>query len=189
MSIYVLLYVYIYKELRAGSSRSFARTRPGGYTNGVSEGNIAGTEDIVRKDMQKSPGENPFGLFLVKLPAFRLWQQKKTLRNISAAPAICFRSPGLVFFSQIRVGQNGRRFNIYKFRSMYMGAEERKKELVEQGRVKDGLLLKMEFNLRVIGNKILSDDTKKTGNSQFIRDTSLDEFPQFWNELKGEWAM
>lgn len=105
------------------------------------------------------------------------------------APAIYFRSPGPVFFSQIRVGQNGRRFKIYKFRSMYMDAEERKKELIEQGRVKDGLMFKMEFDPRVIGNKILPDGTKKTGIGQFIRDTSLDEFPQFWNVLKGDMSL
>ncbi len=108
---------------------------------------------------------------------------------VFVAPAIYFRSPGPVFFSQIRVGENGRRFKIYKFRSMYMDAEERKKELIEQGRVKDGLMFKMEFDPRVIGNRILPDGTKKTGIGQFIRDTSLDEFPQFWNVLKGDMSL
>ena len=51
------------------------------------------------------------------------------------APAIYIKSPGPIFFSQYRVGKNGRKFKIYKFRSMYMDAEERKKELMKQHRV------------------------------------------------------
>lgn len=47
------------------------------------------------------------------------------------APAIYIKSPGPIFFSQYRVGKNGRKFKIYKFRSMYMDAEERKKELMK----------------------------------------------------------
>lgn len=48
------------------------------------------------------------------------------------APIIYIQSPGPIFFTQIRIGKNGRRFKIYKFRSMYMDAEERKKELMAQ---------------------------------------------------------
>ena len=78
---------------------------------------------------------------------------------------------------------------MYKFRSMYMDAEERKKELMAQNRVKDGRMFKVEFDTRVIGNKILPDGTKKTGIGNFIRVTSLDEFPQFFNVLKGDMSL
>lgn len=108
---------------------------------------------------------------------------------IFIAPVIYISSPGPIFFSQTRVGQNGKRFKIYKFRSMYMDAEERKKELMAQNRVKDGMMFKMDFDPRIIGNKILPDGTKKTGIGHFIRVTSLDEFPQFFNVLKGDMSL
>jgi exopolysaccharide biosynthesis polyprenyl glycosylphosphotransferase len=92
------------------------------------------------------------------------------------APAIKLDSPGPVFFSQTRIGKNGRRFKIYKFRSMYIDAEERKKELEAQNQMK-GLMFKMENDPRVT----------KVGN--FIRKTSLDEFPQFLNVLKGDMSL
>ena len=69
-----------------------------------------------------------------------------------------------------------------------MDAEERKQELMDQNRVKDGLMFKLDFDPRVIGNEILPDGTKKTGIGEFIRKTSLDEFPQFFLVLKGTLA-
>ena len=108
---------------------------------------------------------------------------------IFVAPAIYISSPGPIFFSQIRVGKNGKKFRMYKFRSMYLDAEERKKELMEQNRVKDGMMFKMEFDPRVIGNKVLPDGRTKKGIGQFIRDTSLDEFPQFFNVLLGDMSL
>ena len=96
---------------------------------------------------------------------------------IILGPIIYIKSPGPVFFSQIRIGKNGRRFKIYKFRSMYMDAEERKKELMAQNEMQ-GLMFKMENDPRII---------KGIGN--FIRNTSLDEFPQFWNVLKGDMSL
>lgn len=105
------------------------------------------------------------------------------------APVIYIKSPGPIFFSQYRVGKNGRKFKIYKFRSMYMDAEERKKELMKQNRVSDGMMFKLDFDPRVIGNEILPDGTKKTGIGNFIRVTSLDEFPQFFNVLKGDMSI
>ena len=92
------------------------------------------------------------------------------------APAIKIDSPGPVFFSQVRVGKNGRRFRIYKFRSMYIDAEERKKELEAQNEIK-GLMFKME------------NDPRVTKVGAFIRKTSLDEFPQFLNVLKGDMSL
>lgn len=50
-------------------------------------------------------------------------------------------------------------------------------------------MFKLDFDPRVIGNEILPDGTKKTGIGNFIRSTSLDEFPQFWNVLKGDMSI
>ena len=100
-------------------------------------------------------------------------------------PAIYLKSPGPIFFSQIRVGKNGRKFKLYKFRSMYLDAEERKKELMEQNRISDGLMFKLEYDPRIIG----SEKGKGKGIGNFIRKTSLDEFPQFWNVLKGDMSL
>ncbi len=105
------------------------------------------------------------------------------------APAIKKQSPGPVFFLQERVGRNGRKFKMYKFRSMHMDAEERKKELEQQNRMQDGMMFKLEFDPRIIGNEILPDGTHKTGLGDFIRHTSLDEFPQFFNVLKGDMSL
>ena len=66
-----------------------------------------------------------------------------------------------------------------------MDAEERKAELMSQNKMSDGRMFKLDFDPRVIGNKILPDGTRKTGIGEFIRKTSLDEFPQFWNVLNG----
>ncbi len=92
------------------------------------------------------------------------------------APAIKLDSPGPIFFSQTRIGKNGRRFKIYKFRSMYIDAEERKKEL-EANNEMDGLMFKMNHDPRI------------TKVGAFIRKTSLDEWPQFLNVLKGDMSL
>ena len=92
------------------------------------------------------------------------------------APMIYISSPGPIFFSQIRVGKNGKKFKMYKFRSMYMDAEERKKELMAQNQM-DGLMFKMK------------DDPRITKVGKFIRKTSIDEFPQFFNVLKGDMSL
>ncbi len=105
------------------------------------------------------------------------------------APVIYFSSPGPVIFSQYRVGKNGKKFKIYKFRTMYMDAEERKKELMENNRVKDGMMFKLDFDPRIIGNKVMPDGTLKFGIGSKIRALSLDEFPQFLNVLKGDMSL
>lgn len=92
------------------------------------------------------------------------------------ALAIKLDSRGPVFFSQTRIGKNGRRFQIWKFRSMYLDAEERKKELEAQNEVK-GLMFKM------------NDDPRITRVGKFIRKTSIDELPQFWNILVGDMSL
>ena len=96
--------------------------------------------------------------------------------SIFLVPAIKLDSPGPAIFSQIRIGKNGRRFKFYKFRSMYIDAEERKKELMKNNEM-DGLMFKME------------DDPRITKVGKFIRKTSLDEFPQFWNVLIGDMSL
>ena len=93
-------------------------------------------------------------------------------------PMIYRASPGPIFFSQTRVDKNGRKFKIYKFRSMYMDAEERKKELMAQNKIADGLMFKMDDDPRII-----------KGIGHFIRDCSIDELPQLWNVLKGEMSL
>ena len=91
-------------------------------------------------------------------------------------PIIYIQSPGPIFFKQNRVGKNGRIFKIYKFRSMYMDAEERKKELMAQNKM-SGLMFKMD------------NDPRITPIGRFIRKTSIDEFPQFINILKGDMSL
>jgi lipopolysaccharide/colanic/teichoic acid biosynthesis glycosyltransferase len=108
---------------------------------------------------------------------------------IFVAPVLYISSPGPIFFTQERIGKNGKHFKMYKFRSMYMDAEARKQELMAQNRHGGNLMFKLEFDPRIIGNKILPDGTRKTGIGQFIRDTSIDEFPQFFNVLKGELSL
>ena len=105
--------------------------------------------------------------------------------TIFLGPAIYLSSPGPIFFSQMRVGKNGKRFKIYKFRSMYMDAEERKKELMERNEMQ-GLMFKIAADPRIIGS---GPDGTKHGLGWFIRKTSLDEFPQFWNVLKGDMSL
>ena len=92
------------------------------------------------------------------------------------ALAIRLDSPGPIFFAQTRIGKNGRRFKIYKFRSMYIDAEERKKELASQNEMQ-GLMFKME------------NDPRITKVGKFIRKTSIDELPQFFNIVKGDMSL
>ncbi len=93
-----------------------------------------------------------------------------------AAMAIRLEDPGPIFFSQERVGENGRVFRIWKFRSMYVDAEERKRELLDRNEM-SGAIFKIK------------DDPRVTRVGRFLRKTSLDEFPQFWNVLKGEMSL
>ncbi len=92
------------------------------------------------------------------------------------AIAIKLDSPGPVLFAQTRIGKNGRRFKIYKFRSMYTDAEARKKELETQNEMQ-GLMFKME------------NDPRITKVGKFIRKTSIDELPQFFNIVKGDMSL
>lgn len=95
---------------------------------------------------------------------------------VLVAPAIKIESKGPIFFRQKRVGKNGRIFYIFKFRSMYIDAEERKMELMAQNEM-SGLMFKMK------------DDPRITKVGKFIRRTSIDELPQFINVLRGDMSL
>lgn len=92
------------------------------------------------------------------------------------ALAISLDSPGPIFFGQKRVGENGRTFRCWKFRSMEAGAERRKRKLLGQNEMK-GAIFKIK------------DDPRTTRVGRFLRRSSLDELPQFWNVLKGEMSL
>ena len=104
-------------------------------------------------------------------------------------PMIYLKSPGPIFFVQTRVGKNGRKFKLYKFRSMYLDAEARKVELMAQNRMQGGLMFKLDYDPRIIGCEKRADGSVKKGIGNYIRDWSLDEFPQFFNVLKGDLSL
>ncbi|MFN2305278.1 MAG: sugar transferase, partial [Anaerolineales bacterium] len=93
-----------------------------------------------------------------------------------AAMAIKLDSNGPVIFKQKRVGQHGRIFYLYKFRSMYENAEDLKKELIQKNEM-NGNMFKLRYDPRI------------TSVGRFLRNSSLDEFPQFINVLKGEMSL
>lgn len=95
---------------------------------------------------------------------------------IPIALVIKLNDPGPILFSQTRLGWMGKPFKIWKFRSMYVDAEARKKELENQNQA-DGKVFKME------------NDPRITKVGRILRKTSLDELPQFWNVLKGEMSL
>ena len=104
-------------------------------------------------------------------------------------PRLKKASPGPILYRQERIGQNGRRFKMYKIRSMYLDADARKQELMDQNRVSDGLMFKLDFDPRIIGNETLPDGTHKTGIGEWIRKTSIDELPQGFNVLLGQMSL
>ncbi|NOY52986.1 MAG: sugar transferase [Deltaproteobacteria bacterium] len=95
---------------------------------------------------------------------------------IAVALLVKLTSPGPVFFKQERMGLNGRRFMMYKFRSMYVDAEERLTELEDQNEM-TGPVFK------------ISDDPRVTPVGRFIRKFSIDELPQLFNVFKGEMSL
>lgn len=93
-------------------------------------------------------------------------------------PIIYIKSPGPILYTSERIGMNGRRFRMYKFRSMIPNAEALKEDLQTENMIKDGMMFKMKDDPRII-----------PGIGNFIRKTSLDEFPQFFNVLKGDMSL
>lgn len=94
----------------------------------------------------------------------------------AVALAIMLDSPGPVLFKQPRMGRHGRVFSMYKFRTMCVDAEERKEQLLQANEM-DGCIFK------------LRNDPRVTRVGRFLRRTSLDEFPQFLNVLRGEMSI
>ena len=92
------------------------------------------------------------------------------------ACAVKVTSKGPIFFSQKRVGKNGELFEMYKFRSMVVNAEELKGNLEDQNEM-SGPMFKIK------------DDPRVTKVGKFIRKTSIDELPQLWNVLKGDMSL
>ena len=86
-------------------------------------------------------------------------------------------SPGAVLFSQIRIGQHGKRFKCWKLRSMYVDAEERKQDLEKHNEMAGGVIFKMKRDPRI------------TRVGRFIRKASIDELPQLWNVLLGDMSL
>jgi len=113
-------------------------------------------------------------VFDVVVSAFTLLLMSPVLLGV--ALAIKLESRGPIFFRQRRVGLNGRPFWVYKFRSMCQDAEQ-KLAVLRQHNEMDGPVFKMRADPRV------------TRVGRFIRKTSLDEFPQFWNVLRGEMSV
>lgn len=99
-----------------------------------------------------------------------------SLLTLILAPLIKVESSGPIFFTQIRIGKNGRKFKLYKFRSMYEDAEARKKELMDKNEM-NGLMFKVDKDPRI------------TKIGRFLRKTSIDEFPQFFNVLRGDMSL
>ena len=102
------------------------------------------------------------------------------LLMLTAGMMIKIKDPGPMFYTYERVGTNGKTFKMIKFRSMVMNADKMKEQLMkEQGY--DGLMFKMEHDPRIIGGE--------NGIGEFLRKTSLDEFPQFFNVLLGQMSI
>lgn len=100
------------------------------------------------------------------------------LAPVFATIALIVKSDGgPVFFRQTRIGLLGREFKMLKFRSMVVDAEARLKELLARNEKASGVTFKMK------------DDPRITKVGRFIRKSSLDELPQFWNVLKGEMSL
>lgn len=122
---------------------------------------------------------NPTGLLYKRITDF-VFGSLGCLLLLAMLPAVALAirldSPGPVFFRQRRMGQNGRIFDIVKFRTMYIDAEQRKRELLARNEMQ-GLMFKMK------------DDPRITPVGRFLRKTSLDEFPQFINVLRGEMSL
>ena len=97
-------------------------------------------------------------------------------------------SPGPILFKQTRIGFNGKRFQIFKLRTMYLNAEERKAELMKDNRVSDGMMFKLDWDPRIIGNKIVNGK-QVTGIGEKLRSGSWDEWPQFFNILIGNMSL
>lgn len=160
MGVTVRLVVDFYKSRRADSFVSTVGTYPIITYHTIT---LNATEQLVKRIMDIIGGIA--GIILAS-PIMLI-----------TAIAIKLDSPGPVLFCQTRVGQNGRYFKIYKFRSMYIDAEERKKELMAQNEIQGGVMFKMK------------NDPRITRVGRIIRKLSIDELPQFFNIVQGTMSL
>jgi exopolysaccharide biosynthesis polyprenyl glycosylphosphotransferase len=96
---------------------------------------------------------------------------------IVTALAIVIENPGPIFYSQTRIGKDGKPFDFYKFRSMVVNADKIKDELIQQNESEDGVIFKMKKDPRI------------TKVGRLIRRFSIDELPQLLNVLKGDMSL
>ncbi|MBS4163598.1 Uncharacterized protein PRO82_000901 [Candidatus Protochlamydia amoebophila] len=96
---------------------------------------------------------------------------------LTIALAVWLTSPGKIIYSHERIGRGGKTFRCYKFRTMYQDADQRLKDILN----KNSHLKKEWDNCFKLKN-----DPRITSIGNFLRKTSLDELPQFWNVLKGD---
>ena len=99
---------------------------------------------------------------------------------IYIAQKITHEDDGPIFYEQLRIGKNGKIFRMYKYRSMVIGADEKLYTYLEENE---------EAKKEYIKYKKLKKDPRITKVGNFIRKTSIDEFPQFLNVLKGEMSL
>jgi len=141
------------------------------------EGETAKTEPRLQEELPTThPSVRSWMKRLIDIVGALIGLAITAILLIPIAIAITINDPGPILFSQIRCGWMGRRFRIWKFRSMYINAEARKAELEKMNQVK-GAFFKIK------------DDPRITKIGKFLRRTSLDELPQFWNVLKGEMSL
>ena len=136
-------------------------------------------EKILYEDSYKKVNNSRFYLFLKRfMDIFASILGLILLSPILIVVSVLIKldSKGPVFFSQKRVGLHGKTFNMYKFRSMVVNAEEIKDKLKEQNEM-SGPMFKMK------------NDPRITKIGKFIRKTSIDELPQLLNVLKGEMSL
>lgn len=99
---------------------------------------------------------------------------------IYIAKKILKEDDGPIFYEQLRIGKNGKHFKLYKYRSMIVGADEILKEYLSENE---------EARIEFEKNQKLKNDPRITRLGNFLRKTSLDEFPQFINILKGDMSL
>ncbi len=150
--------------------------------------------EVLAQELAARTGGNWRSVWRARAWHFTVWcayAVKRSLDVVVAILAILMLSPvfvgtylairltsrGPAFFSQTRVGRDGRHFAFYKFRSMYIDAEQRKDELLAQNESKDGVIFKMK------------NDPRITPVGRIIRKFSIDELPQLWNVLKGDMTL
>ena len=146
----------------------------------IEEGELVSSQNNSAKREEKLPETHP---------SVRSWTKRfidiigalvglviTAILSVPIIIAIMIDDPGPIFFGQVRCGWMGKHFRMWKFRSMCVDAEAKKAELQKLNQVK-GAFFKID------------NDPRVTKVGSFLRRTSLDELPQFWNVLKGEMSL